>query len=284
MWMNAVMNAVKLPNGLRLPYIERGDPAGLPVILLHGLTDSCRSYEPVLAQLPPAIRAIAVTQRGHGDADRPAAGYRPEDFAADAAALLDALGIERAVIAGHSMGAAVAQQFTIDYPERALGLVLMAAFAGFRGNPGVEELWSVVSDMSDPVAPEFVREFQAATLAAAVPPEFFETIVAESLKVPARVWKAATKALLDSDALLTAERTGIAAATLIVWGEFDAFVPRADQDALLAAIPGSRLIVVPGAGHGFHWEQSARFAADLAAFVAEIAREQTVKTPRRTGR
>src|SRR3712207_5613101 len=54
-----VTRSVELPNGTRLPYAERGDPAGVPLLLLHGYTDSWRSFAPVLAHLPPSVRAIA---------------------------------------------------------------------------------------------------------------------------------------------------------------------------------------------------------------------------------
>jgi pimeloyl-ACP methyl ester carboxylesterase len=270
--MNAVMDVVRLRNGVRLPFIDQGDPSGIPVVLLHGLTDSCRSFEPVLAELPASIRAIALTQRGHGDADRPAAGYRPEDFAEDVAKLLDELGIERAVIAGHSMGATVAQQVAIDHPTRTAGLVLLGSFARFAGNAAIAELWDLATTLSDPIAPEIAREFQEGTLARPVPPAYLELVIQESLKMPARVWKAALKGLLGSDGMLAAQRGGITAPTLLAWGELDAFVPRADQDALLAAIPAARLTVYEGGGHAFHWEDPACFAAEIATFVAATGR------------
>src|SRR5688572_7520658 len=94
---------IALPGGITLHYVERGDPAGVPVLLLHGYTDSWRSFEPVLPFLPPGVRAFALTQRGHGDSDRPATGYHPDDFVSDVEAFLDALGIESAVVVGHSM-------------------------------------------------------------------------------------------------------------------------------------------------------------------------------------
>src|SRR5687767_1188831 len=119
--MTPMTDTVTLANGLRLPYIEQGDPAGIPVIMLHGITDSMRSFEPVLPYLPSSIRAIALTQRGHGDAARPADGYTCGDFAADVPGVMDALGIARAVIVGHSMGSYDAQRVALDYPERVLG-------------------------------------------------------------------------------------------------------------------------------------------------------------------
>jgi steroid delta-isomerase-like uncharacterized protein len=62
----------------------------------------------------------------------------------------------------------------------------------------------------------------------------------------------------------------IKAPTLIVWGDRDAILPRSDQESLAAAITGSRLVVYPGAGHAFYWEEPGRVASDLAAFIAEL--------------
>ncbi len=66
------------------------------------------------------------------------------------------------------------------------------------------------------------------------------------------------------------ELSKIRAATLIVWGDRDALCPRRDQDVLLKAIAGSRLVVHEGAGHALHWERPERFAADLAAFAKSL--------------
>src|SRR3712207_1254388 len=96
------IKTVELPNRVRLEYAEQGDPSGVPVVLLHGITDSWRSFERVLPHLPPSIHAFALSQRGHGDSDRPASGYRPRDFAADLGAFVDALGLGPVVVAGHS--------------------------------------------------------------------------------------------------------------------------------------------------------------------------------------
>jgi non-heme chloroperoxidase len=62
----------------------------------------------------------------------------------------------------------------------------------------------------------------------------------------------------------------INAPTLIVWGDQDAFCSRSDQDAIAQAIAGSQLVVYPGAGHGLHWEEPGRFAADLLAFAENL--------------
>lgn len=264
--MELATASVELPGHIKLEYVEQGDPQGKPLLLLHGVTDSWHSFETVMPHLPSSIHAFALSQRGHGDSSRPETGYRYHDFAADVAAFMDALKIEAAVIAGHSMGSSVAQRFAIAYPERTLGLFLTGASAALRGNPAVVELWdSAVSNLTDPVDPDFVREFQASTLARPVPEAFFETVMRESLKVPARVWRATFEGFLEDD--FSGELSRIKAPVLIVWGDQDAICLRSDQDAALKAIAGSQLVVYTGAGHAPHWEDPSRFAAELVRFV-----------------
>ncbi|MGH8974332.1 MAG: alpha/beta fold hydrolase [Acidimicrobiia bacterium] len=260
---------IDLPGRVALDVVLRGDAAGLPVVFLHGGTDSWRSFEPVLPHLPHSIRAIAVSQRGHGDSGRPSSGYGPPDFAGDVAALLDQLGIDRAVIAGHSMGSHVAQRFALDHPDRTAGLVLAGAFRTFATNAVITEYWdTVVSTLDDPIDRSVAVEFQESTLARPVPDAFLEMVVGESLEVPARVWRDLFAGLLKID---HADRLGsIAVPTLILWGDRDAFCPRTDQDALLAAIPAARLTVYAGAGHALHWEEPERYAADVATYVASL--------------
>jgi non-heme chloroperoxidase len=264
--MRPLVQYAELASGVALQYAEQGDPAGLPVIFLHGVTDSWRSFELLFTHLPGAFRAIAVSQRGHGDSDRPQSGYRAKDFSDDLAAFMDALGLERAVIVGHSMGTQGAQRFAIDHPERMLALVLVGAFATMRGNAPAEEFWaSDLSRLSDPVDPAVARAFQESTLAQPIPPWFLDTAVAESLKVPARIWRAAFEGFLRDD--VTPELGAIAVPTLIIWGERDGFCSRAMQDALVATIPRARLAVYAGAGHATHWEEPRRVAADIVTLV-----------------
>lgn len=268
-----------LANGLRLPYLERGESDGIPVLLLHGYSDSARSYLPLLAHLPRTVRAIALTQRGHGDAARPGAGYRIADFAADLAQFMAALALPSAVIVGHSMGSQVAQRFAIDHPAQVRGLALIGAFTTLRGNPEIAELWKVVADMRDPVDPEFVREFQRSTLARPVADDFFEMIVTESLKLPARVWCDALAGQLQHD--LAPELAGVTAPTLVLWGDRDTIGPGAGPRAPHSAIRHARFITHRGAGHAPHWEDPATIAADLAAFVSSLER---ARPPRRAAR
>ncbi len=256
---------VTLRNGVTLDYIDRGNPQGTPVVLLHGFTDSWRSFEQVAPSLPETIRPIALTLRGHGDSSRPDGGYAIGELAADVDLFMAALDIPSAVIAGHSMGSAVAQRFAIDYPRRTRGLVLMGAFASLVDNRSVQELWEVVLRLSDPISRQFIEEFQVSTLARPIPRGFLDMAIGESEKVPAHVWRAALAGLRDGGSVGDLHR--IDAPTLIAWGDRDTIVSARDQEVLHEGIRGSQLLVYPGAGHAFHWEEPARFAADLEKFV-----------------
>jgi len=276
--MSNTTQTVQLSTGVTVPYIEHGEPAGAPMVLLHGYSDSLRSYELLLPHLPESIHAYAYTQRGHDGADKPAAGYRVGDYVADVAAFMDATGIESAVIAGHSAGSYTAQRFALEHPDRTLGVVLIGSFRTFHDNPGVLELSEAVSHFTDPVDPDFVREFQEGCVAQAVPPDFLEAIIAGSTRVPARVWKDYLAGMLEAE--VPTESGTIAAAALILWGDQDAFCPRSDQDALLAAIPRARLEVYPGTGHCPHWERPERAAAEITAFATDTAAAPAPATSR----
>ena len=260
-----IAKTVSLAAGLDLEYVERGSPGGLPVVFLHGVTDSWGSFEGVLSRLPESIHAFALSQRGHGNSSRPASGYRIADMANDLWLFLNVLEIERAVLVGHSMGSFVAQRFAIDHPARTAGLMLLGSATGMRDNAVIQDYWaSTVSTLTDPVAPAIAREFQLSTLARRTVPGLVEASVLESLKVPARIWRAAFAGFLELDH--RDELGRITAPTLIANGDRDAFFTPAHQRALRDAIPGSMLLMYPGGGHAAHWEDPARVTADLMSF------------------
>ena len=273
---------------MELDYVEQGDPSGVPVVLLHGFLDSWRSFEPVLSRLPDSVHAFVLTQRGHGDAGRPASGYGVRDFADDLLAFMEVLRIEAAIIVGHSMGSGVAQRFALDYPDLTRGLVLVGASAGLGASERAKEAWdALLARLKDPVDRELVREGLNNTLAQPVPQPLFETLVRENLKVPAFVWRAALEARWRAEGDFAGELGGIRAPTLIVWGDRDVRYTRSDQETLAAEIPNSRLRVYPGAGHLLHVEQPGRFALDLASFVAllkinnHLSKERTTMSVQR---
>jgi len=130
----------------------------------------------------------------------------------------------------------------------------------------VQELVDAVLALTDPVEPNFVREFQESTIATTVPAWFLEAGIAESLKLPARVWHAAFSEMLALDRL---PLSSIVAPTLVLWGDQDT-ITRRDDDELMAGLRHARLGVYKGIGHALHWEQPQRFAADVAGFVQSL--------------
>jgi len=258
---------IRLADGITLECAQYGRRGGLPVLMLHGITDSWRSFGPLLPWLPPHWHVVMPSQRGHGGSDKDAPTYRACDFAADAAALLDALGITRpAVVVGHSMGAANALQLAADRPARVRAVVAAGAFASFADKPDLRA-WvdETVMPLADPVPLTLARDFQAGTIRGAVADGLLESMTQESLKVPAAVWRAAFSGLFDDSFVPGLERMQCPA--LVLWGDADAFVPEADTLKLLARLPEATLAVYRGAGHALHWEQPERFVRDLVRFV-----------------
>jgi non-heme chloroperoxidase len=255
----------RLATGPRVHYGEQGDPGREAIVFLHGWPDSWYSFSRVLPLLSERYHAYALDQRGFGDSDRPAGGYTIDDFAADAAAFLDAIGVANATLVGHSMGTFIARRVAERYPERVSRLVLIGS-AVSPVNEVLLQVQEAVRTLEDPVSSEFAREFQAGTAHVPLPQAFFEGIVAESLKLPARLWQATFDGLLAFDD--AADLGRIAVPTLIMWGERDALFPGGEaQKRLAAAIPGSRLTVYPETGHSPNWERPERVASDLDAFV-----------------
>jgi pimeloyl-ACP methyl ester carboxylesterase len=207
-----------------------------------------------------------VSQRGHGDSDKPATGYRVENFSADVLALLDALDVDRAVLAGHSGSCLVARRVAIEASERVAGLVLEAAPTTLHGDMNLLAFFdSVVSELVDPIDPEFARSLLADTSSPDVAPGILDQLAGEILKVPARVWQEMFAELLEYDDRSQLSR--ISAPALLIWGSADGVVNRRMQDQLQECIPRADLIVYEGRGHTPRWEDPMRFATDVAAFV-----------------
>lgn len=258
-----------LSTGVHVRYTDRGDLEGETLLFLHGYTDSSFSFSRVLPLVPPVYRSVTFDQRGHGDSERPADGYAMGDFAADAAAVLDALGIERATVVGHSMGSLVAQRLALDHPRLVARLVLVGSAAKGR-NENVLALRADVVPLSDPVPRAFARKFQLSAMHAPVPETFVDEVVAASCKLPAHLWRSVLDNILAFDT--AAELPRLRCPTLIVWGDQDSLFGREDQDSLLAAIPDARLVTYPETGHCPNWERPDWFARDLLAFATAAHR------------
>jgi non-heme chloroperoxidase len=256
-----------IATGPRLHYAEYGDPQGEPIVFLHGWPDSWFSFSRVLPLLPERLHAFAPDQRGFGESDRPESGYAIPDLAADAIAFLDAVGITRVTLVGHSYGTFVARQVAIAHPERVSALVLIDT--GFStSNPVTQDLQTSMRDLPDPIPEQFARDFQAGTAYQPLPADFFDRIITESLKLPPRLWRLTIDQMLAYDD--THQLARIQAPTLLLWGDRDALFSRADQDRMMAALTAARLTIYDETGHCPNWERPERVAADIAKLLQQI--------------
>jgi rifampin ADP-ribosylating transferase len=265
------MRRVRLATGPTVACYEGGDPSGTPVLLLHGYADSHRFWEPVLPHLADDLRVLAVTQRGHGDSDKPMVGYDLPTLAEDVAAFLDVVDVPRAVLVGHSSGGLVAQHVAVSHPEHVAGLVLVGAPRDLQGvtAPFAE----VVATMVDPVAPEAVRAVMGSLGGRlVVHDDWLEEMVHESAKVPARVWRDALAALTAAEAPTAGGAPAVP--TVVMWGEDDRVLSRTGQEQL-ARVWGAELAVIPAGGHLLAWEQPAHVAGEINRFMGSQSADTT---------
>lgn len=256
---------VKVETGMTLQYVVQGDPTGPVIVLLHGAGDSWHSWDLALPHLPKTYRTYAVTLRGHGLSDHPAKGYSRAEFAADVTALLKLLNLRDVTLVGHSLGSFVAQVVAQNDVEGRLSrLVLVGSGPGAARDPNAP-ISSYFASVKDPISYEFARDFQASTAFTPLPPAFLEMMIAEVQRVPAAMFHELARG--SADPRHVEKLAGIKARTLLLWGDKDAMFSKADQDALLRAIPGSRLISYADTGHALHWEYPERFAKDLTTFI-----------------
>jgi non-heme chloroperoxidase len=261
---------VHLTTGVRLHYVEQGDSAGQPIIMLHGYTDSWFSFSRVLPLLPATYHTYTLDQRGHGDSERPASGYTMPDLAADVVAFMDAVDLPSATLVGHSMGSLAALEVALAISQRVERLVLIGSATNIRSE-AVLEFQQAVEALDDPVPAEFAREFQVSTIYHPVPDDFLDRAVAESLKLPAYVWRAALAGQLAVDYTTHLDR--IQMPVLILRGDRDTIFPRDAQESLVAGLRTAILKVYPETGHALHWERPEQFVHDLKAFITHTKRQ-----------
>jgi N-formylmaleamate deformylase len=110
-------------NGIEIHYTRTGG-SGTPLVLNHGATDNGLCWTPVAKALEADHDVVMPDARGHGLSGAPADGYGTAERAADLAGLIEALGLDRPIVGGHSMGAGTALRFAADYPDRLRGAIL----------------------------------------------------------------------------------------------------------------------------------------------------------------
>lgn len=262
---------ILLNTGVEIEYAEQGDPSGIPVIFLHGISDSWHSFESTLPWLPSQLRIFALSQRGHGNSQRPLHGYSSKDFAGDVADFIRQKKLGPVVIAGHSMGGVHATKFAVDYPELCRALVIIGSDPFLKKNEGMEEFHQYVMGM-DTITREFMTDFQRSTLVKPIDDHYFNLLVDEGLKVPARVFKAALAGLLEVN--FTGELEKLKMPVLIFWGEKDVICQWPGQEKMKRSFPNNRLVVYEGTGHALHWEEPEKFARDLNDFIHQLTNQQ----------
>jgi pimeloyl-ACP methyl ester carboxylesterase len=206
---------------VRLAYVRHGDPSGVPVLLLHPWSESLGCFDRLVPLLPATVHALAMDQRGHGDADKPAGGYALTDFAADVEAFMDAMVLRSAVLLGSWSGGYLAQQVAIGIPDRVTGLVLVGAPRSLRGRPSFAD---EVERLTDPVDRAWVeRSLAWFPRFHDIPDWYIQDRVDDGVRVPAHAWRQALAGLTTA---WPPTQTGtIAAPTLIIWEPGTSYCP-----------------------------------------------------------
>jgi 3-oxoadipate enol-lactonase len=261
---------------LDVAYDIAGPEGGTPTLLINGLGADRTAWGLQVPAFSREFRTIVYDNRDVGEtgAGRAPHPYGIRQFAADAAGLLDALGVARAHIVGASMGGAIAQEFALAYPERSASLTIICAWA--KTDPWLAELlrhWETVFDALG--ALEWTRaswlwvftdrfyDADPASLA-----DLLATAAANPAPQTAAMYKRQSHAAAAHDAL---DRLGdIAAPTRVIAGAEDQLTPLRFSEAIAAAIPGARLSVMPDVGHGMFWEATDAFNDLVLGFIRDV--------------
>ena len=251
---------------VRIPYAVQGD--GPAIVLINGATLPLAFWDPVAERLASRARVIRFDQRNAGASDF-AGSFSLLDVAADVDALLQALDVEQAVVAGHAWGGRVAQVFARDYPHRLRGLVVCGT--GGQLPPDIEPAWlremGTARKASDRAAWDdcMTRLYCAPGYARRDPAGFRATGDV--------IWNAPRVRAARPDMRIAPSPSYWGRATvpsLLIYAEHDRFGTPANARDLHARLPGSQLEMLPQAGHLLVREQPDRVAELIAAFVAGL--------------
>lgn len=263
--MESEVRNLRLRTGITVPCLVQGDAEARPLLLLHAWGESRGSFDRLVPLLTGFI-VYAPDLRGQGDADKPVDGYSLAEQAEDAAAILDALGVQRASVLGSSSGGYVAQQLAVTHPERVAALVLVGSPLGLRGrSPFADE----VDGLTDPIDEDWVRDSLSwFPMLHEVPSWFIEDRVRDGVKMPVHAWNRILEGL--GAATPPTEVGTIQAPTLILYGDQDSLLPRRDQETLAARIGGAVVKVYPDVAHLVLWECPEEVAEDATAFLGSL--------------
>jgi pimeloyl-ACP methyl ester carboxylesterase len=272
---DALKKTVALPNGERLAYVPMGDPAGASVLLIHGYTDSARDWVPLIPYLSPGFHLLVVDLRGHGRSDKPECCYTRFDFAYDIKLLLDALGVARADIVGHSLGSVIAQSFAELWPERTRRVILISSTGGPPpGAPPRKPAYDYdaqIRRLREPIDPDsrFMIEWWSSPTP--VDEDFIRRERRDAAAIPLRVWLAVLDQAVEpmfAPGELQRTLPRLTAPTLLIWGSKDPIMEEDVRQTLRAALPHAQVKVFQGLGHNPFWEDPRACAEVINAFLA----------------
>lgn len=262
-------------NGINLYYEIHGN--GEPLVLIPGLGYDGWMWHKMIMGLAEHFQVISFDNRGSGQSDKPAGPYSAQMLAADVIGMLDAFGITKAHIMGHSMGGFIAQAIAVDYPERVNKLILSATnFGGPHHIPITAEAMAVLMDLSgDPIdrlkrgiviscAPGFVADN----------PEFVEYWVDYRVQHPIdpagyQAQLAIGLSLISEAASFEHKLERVNAPALILFGKHDKVVPPGNAELLAGKLTNSKIEILDGAGHFFPFETPEEANAAVVRFLKE---------------
>ncbi len=254
-------------NDLAIHVLLDGPPGGAPLLLLHSLGTNAHVWDAQAAALARQFRVIRPDLRGHGLTECTPGPYSMALFAADVAALLDALKIEKAHIGGISIGGLIAQAFASAHAERVASLLLVDTAMAIPPPSS----WI---DRAATVRARGISAIEDAVIARWVTPEFRSApetagLTAMLSRTPAEGYAASAEAIAAAD--LTASTAKLRVPALILVGDQDQATPVRSAEALHAAIEGSALVVVENAAHIPLVEKPAEITQAMQAFLTPAA-------------
>jgi pimeloyl-ACP methyl ester carboxylesterase len=244
-------------NGVELCASTYGDPADPAVLLIHGAGASMIWWDPELCSAL-AARGRFVIRYDQRDTGRStsypvgAPGYAMSDLARDAVALLDALGIERAHVVAQSMSGGTALILGVEHPARVSALTLVSTSTGDEGLPPPSMAHVDAPDFADPAA---VEEYVVRSIEAEAAGHFDETTARAMVRADMARARDYRASLTNHYAMRFDGPSGggfgeLTMPVLVLHGDADPLLPLPHGEAVHAAVPGSRLVVLRGMGHG----------------------------------
>jgi 3-oxoadipate enol-lactonase len=256
--------------GARIYWDEQGH--GTPVLLIMGLGYPSHMWHRTRPVLAAHYQTVALDNRGVGRSEMPSGPYPIARMASDAAAVLDAAGIESAHLFGVSMGGMIAQEFALQYPQRVQSLILGCTAAGgptaVRAEPEAVQMLMTRDKMSPEQAAEAAVPF---IYDSTTPRERIDEDIA--IRRPwfprPEAYKAQLQGILAWEAY--SRLSGIAAPTLVIHGESDRLVPPGNAKLIAERIPGAKLVMIPHASHLFLTDQTEASHRAILQFLSQQA-------------